>query len=71
MAVVPFVQALESFPPSFVGPTGPHVAMPSIKVGFSRNPEYAGLFDEHDPERLYTDLREIVTIKFQWNYKNS
>ena len=59
MAVVPFVQGLESFPPSYIGPIGPYVAMPSVKVGFHRNQEYAGLFDEHDPEKLYTDLREI------------
>ncbi|XP_031553888.1 serine/threonine-protein kinase TAO2-like [Actinia tenebrosa] len=33
--------------------------MPSVKVALFKNPEYAGLFDEHDPEKLYADLREI------------
>jgi hypothetical protein len=59
-AIVPFYyQAVESFPLSYLGPSGPNVAMPSVKVGFSKNPEYAGLFDDHDPEKLYIDLREI------------
>ena len=29
------------------------------KGGLFKNPEYAGLFDEQDPEKLFTDLREI------------
>lgn len=59
-AFVPFYcQAVESFTPSYLGPSGPNVAMPSVKVAFFKNPEYAGLFDEHDPEKLYADLREI------------
>lgn len=33
--------------------------MPLAKGGLFRNPEYAGLFDEQDPEKLFADLREI------------
>ncbi|KXJ20318.1 Serine/threonine-protein kinase TAO1 [Exaiptasia diaphana] len=53
------IPATESFLPSYIGPPGPYVAMRSVKVALHRNQEYAGLFDEHDPEKLYTDLREI------------
>ena len=38
---------------------GPDAAMPLAKGGLFRNPEYAGLFDEQDPEKLFADLREI------------
>lgn len=33
--------------------------MPLAKGGLFRNAEYAGLFDEQDPEKLFADLREI------------
>lgn len=33
--------------------------MPSGKVGFSKNPDCAGLFTEHDPEKQFKDLKEI------------
>ncbi|XP_048581800.1 serine/threonine-protein kinase TAO1 isoform X2 [Nematostella vectensis] len=40
-------------------PRRPDVAMPSVKGSLTRNAEYAGLFDDHDPEKIYADLREI------------
>ena len=33
--------------------------MPLAKGGLFKNSEYTGLFDEQDPEKLFTDLREI------------
>ncbi|XP_028396391.1 serine/threonine-protein kinase TAO3-like isoform X1 [Dendronephthya gigantea] len=37
----------------------PDVAMPSGKVGFHKNPDCAGLFTDHDPEKQFKDLKEI------------
>lgn len=33
--------------------------MPSGKAGFLKNPDAAGLFTEHDPEKQFKDLKEI------------
>ena len=33
--------------------------MPSGKVGLHKNTEYAGLFSDIDPEKQFSDLREI------------
>lgn len=56
-------QALEKLSPSVCGQRLTNVGMPSVKGtakgGIFRNPEYAGLFDEHDPEKLFAELREI------------
>lgn len=46
--------------PIFSGQRGPDAAMPLAGKGnLFKNPEYAGLFDEQDPDKLFTDLREI------------
>lgn len=54
-------QALDKCSPIFCGQRGPDAAMPlsHVKGGLFRNAEYAGLFDEQDPEKLFADLREI------------
>ena len=53
-------QALDKCTPIFSGQRGPDAAMPLAgKGGLFRNSEYAGLFDEQDPDKLFTDLREI------------
>lgn len=54
-----FPQALDKCSQIFCGQGGPDAAMPLAKGGLFRNPEYAGLFDEQDPEKLFADLREI------------
>ena len=33
--------------------------MPSGKAGFYKNPDCAGLFTDHDPEKQFKDLKEI------------
>ena len=33
--------------------------MPSGKPGFHKNPDCAGLFTDHDPEKQFKDLKEI------------
>ena len=54
------LQALDKCTPTFSGQRGPNAAMPLAgKGGLFKNPEYAGLFDEQDPDKLFTDLREI------------
>ncbi|XP_015769344.1 PREDICTED: serine/threonine-protein kinase TAO1-like [Acropora digitifera] len=53
-------QALDKCIPIFSGQRGPDAAMPLAGKGnLFKNPEYAGLFDEQDPDKLFTDLREI------------
>ena len=53
-------QDLDECTPTFPGQRGPDAAMPLAgKGGLFRNSEYTGLFDEQDPEKLFTDLREI------------
>ena len=54
-----FPQALDKCSQIYCGQGGPDAAMPLAKGGLFRNPEYAGLFDEQDPEKLFADLREI------------
>lgn len=54
-----FPQALDKCSQIFCGQGGPDAAMPLAKGGLFRNAEYAGLFDEQDPEKLFADLREI------------
>lgn len=46
------------------------------KGGLFKNPEYAGLFDEQDPDKLFTDLREIGhgsfgAVYYARNFKTS
>lgn len=54
------LQALDKCIPIFSGQRGPDAAMPLAGKGnLFKNPEYAGLFDEQDPDKLFTDLREI------------
>ena len=36
-----------------------YVAMPSGKTVFLKNPDCAGLFTDHDPEKHFKDLKEI------------
>ena len=37
----------------------PNVAMPSGKAGFHKGADCAGLFNDHDPEKQFKDLKEI------------
>ena len=60
VSILYYSQALDQCSLILSGQKGPDAAMPLAgKGGLFRNPEYAGLFDEQDPEKLFTDLREI------------
>ena len=60
VSILYYFQALDECSLILSGQKGPDAAMPLAgKGGLFRHPEYAGLFDEQDPEKLFTDLREI------------